>query len=62
MPSAHRISLKKLLETVTHRIAADETRILKATNDEERTKLVGEIADLHVRKVELLDALSGEVD
>jgi phosphoribosyl-ATP pyrophosphohydrolase len=60
MPSAHRIALKKLLDTVQQRIAEYEARIVRATNDEERAKLVEEIADLHVRKSELMEALAGE--
>jgi hypothetical protein len=61
MPSAHRIALKKLLDTVNQRIADDEARIVRAGSDEERVKLIEEIADLHVRKNELIASLVGEV-
>jgi hypothetical protein len=60
MPSAHRNALKKLLENILERINRDEARLLRATNDEERTKLVEELADLHVRQKELMDALVGD--
>jgi hypothetical protein len=62
MPSAHRNALKTLIESIKQRIAKDEAALLRATTDEERTKLVGEIADLHVRHDELMNALSGEID
>jgi hypothetical protein len=60
MPSAHRIALKKLLEHVEMRIAQDEARIVRATSDAEREKLVEEIADLHLRRDDLLSALMGD--
>ena len=60
MPSAHRIALKKLLDHVTHRIAQDEAKLLKVTGDDERERLIEELADLHVRKSELMEALSGD--
>ena len=49
MPSAHRNAIKKLLESIEKRIAEDEARLLRATSDDERTKLVEELADLQVR-------------
>ena len=62
MPSAHRNALKKLLESINQRIDEDDVRMLKATTDEERTKLVEELADLHLRRAEIMDALSGDGD
>jgi predicted nucleic acid-binding Zn-ribbon protein len=62
MPSAHRVALKKLLDTIKQRIAQDEAKLLKVATDDERTTLVDEIADLHIRRDELWDALSGEID
>jgi predicted nucleic acid-binding Zn-ribbon protein len=62
MPSAHRVALKKLLEHVSQRIAQDEAKLLKITGDDEREKLIEEIADLHVRRNDLMDALGGDGD
>jgi hypothetical protein len=62
MPSAHRLALKKLLENIGERITVDEARLLKATSDDERTKLVEELADLYVRQKELRDVLLGDGD
>ena len=62
MPSANRNAIKKLLESIKQCIARDEARLLRATTDEERTKMVDEIADLHVRHDELMDALSCEIE
>jgi hypothetical protein len=58
MPSAHRNALKKILAATEQQIA--EARLLKATSDEERTKLVDILADLHVRQKEMIDALTGD--
>jgi hypothetical protein len=60
MPSAHRIALKKLLDHVVQRIAQDEAKLLKVAGDDEREKLIQELADLHVRRSDLMDALSGD--
>jgi hypothetical protein len=53
MPGAHRIALKQLLDVVEQQIAQADRRMLKATSDEEREKLVQTLADLHVRRSEL---------
>jgi predicted nucleic acid-binding Zn-ribbon protein len=60
MPAAHRIALKKLLDHVTQRIAQDEAKLLKVTGDDEREKLIEELADLHVRQNDLMDALGAD--
>jgi hypothetical protein len=62
MPSTHRIALKKVLDGIGAQIAKDEARLLTASDDEERAKLIDEIADLKVRWQEVLDALSGDGD
>ena len=60
MPSAHRIAIKKLLGVIDERIAADEARLISMKNADERDKLVDEIADLVIRRKELMDVLAGE--
>lgn len=60
MPSAHRNALKKLLASIEKRIGEDEARLLKAANDEERTKLVEELAELQIRRKEMKDVLLGD--
>jgi hypothetical protein len=62
MPSVHRNALKKLMETIKRRIHDDEARLLNAADDAERTKLVAELAELHIRYKETRDALLGEDD
>ena len=62
MPASHRLALKKLLDHVKHRIEQDEAKLVGTTDDEERAKLIEEIADLHVRKHELTEALIGDVE
>ena len=60
MPSAHRIAIKKLLDVINKRIADDEARLMCMKNADERDKLVDEIADLVIRRKELMDVLAGE--
>ena len=60
MPSAHRIALTKLLETVNHRIAQREGALLNPKDDDERLRLIEELAGLAVRKDDLIEALSGD--
>jgi predicted nucleic acid-binding Zn-ribbon protein len=62
MPSAHRVALKKLLDAVKQQIAKDEAKLLRVASDDERTKLVDEIADLHIRRDELWESLNGAVE
>ncbi len=60
MPSVHRNALKKLLQSITQRINQDEASLLNTIGDDERDKLIEEIADLHARQKELMDALRGD--
>jgi hypothetical protein len=60
MPSAHRIALKNLLDVVQEKIANADRCMLNATSDEEREKLVETLADLYVRRDEMLEAIRGE--
>jgi hypothetical protein len=57
MPSS-RNALKKLLDATEQQIAQAEARLMKATSDEERAKLVETLADLHVSQKETTDALT----
>ena len=56
MPT-HRIAIKKLLDVVERRIAEAEARIVMASSDDERTRVVESVADLHVRRHDLMAAL-----
>lgn len=62
MTTSHRLAMKKLLDTTNERIAADEARLLTELSDNERAQLIEEIADLYVRRKELMDAseIAGE--
>jgi len=62
MPTAHRIALKKLFATIGKRIKADEARLLDPMSDEERNRLIQEIADLKIRHRELKQALVADQD
>ena len=59
MPSHHH-ALKKVLEGIRARISSDEVQLLNAATDEERAKLIDEIADLNVRQKEIRDTLVGD--
>jgi predicted DNA-binding protein YlxM (UPF0122 family) len=61
MPSAHRIAIRKLIDTCDKRIADDEARLLAVKNDDEREKLVDEIGDLMVKRKELMGALISDI-
>jgi hypothetical protein len=58
MPS-FRHAPKTLLDATLQQIAQDEARLMKATSDEDRTKLVETLADLHISQDESGDALRG---
>ena len=57
MPST-RNALKKLLDVTERQIAQAEARLMKAASDEERTRLVDTLTDLHVAQAEIADALT----
>jgi hypothetical protein len=62
MPTAHRNALKRLLSHIELRISETEARLLDSTNDDQRVKLVEEIADLHGRQKEISDTLMCDGD
>ena len=60
MPSAHRNALKRLLANIERRISEAEARLLEATSDDQRTKLVNQLADLHISQKDIKAALIGD--
>jgi hypothetical protein len=60
MPSVHRNALNKLLAVVEQRIHENEAKLVCAECDEERARLVEELADLHVRQKEIMELLIGD--
>jgi hypothetical protein len=57
MPSS-RNALKALLDVTVQKITQAETRLMKATSDDEREKLVETLADLQISQKEIIDALT----
>jgi hypothetical protein len=60
MPSVHRNALNTLLAVVKQRIYEDEARLRCAGCDEERARLVEELAHLHMRESEIMEVLVGD--
>ena len=58
MSSAHHEALKKVLAGIEKQISADEERLMRSDTDQDRERIVQEIADLKVRQREIRDTLT----